>query len=218
MSRHPVRLQDKLHSIYLAISGALANADIQEYLAEFNWDVPRIEQGHTLYEAALQLVQKQRAEYGDQCQATQTLQAARKKAADPYMRYLKVARTTFKGDVGAAQKLDLNSARARALSGWLKQARQFYEGALQDETLLSQLAEDGITRARLTAGKALVDAVEEASIAQAKERGEAQDATQARNAALKALNAWHSDFIAVARVALQDRPQLLEKLGLVAPS
>jgi hypothetical protein len=46
----------------------------------------------------------------------------------------------------------------------------------------------------------------------------AQDATQARDAALDALDAWMSDFIAIARLALEERPQYMEKLGVVEPS
>lgn len=83
---------------------------------------------------------------------------------------------------------------------------------------MSKLAEEGITPAKLTAGKALVDSVEALSVAQAKERGEAQDATQARDTALDELDEWMSDFLAIAHVALEDQPQLLEKLGIIAPS
>jgi len=52
--------------------------------------------------------------------------------------------------------------------------------------------------------------------AQEKERGEAQDATKQRDAAIAALETWLADFKVVARIALQDTPQLLEALNLGA--
>jgi hypothetical protein len=45
---------------------------------------------------------------------------------------------------------------------------------------------------------------------------EAQRATQARDAAIEALDDWLADFRAVARLALEDDPQLLEALQLGA--
>jgi hypothetical protein len=218
MSKLKVSLEDRLHAADLAIGGALADADVQSHLSAFNWDAQRIQQGKALYNTAQQLVQKQRAEYGDQYNATEALNAVWKEADAAYMRYLKVARVALKNDTGAWQKLDLNGERKQTLSGWLKQARQFYAGALGDATLLTKLGECGITLAKLTAGSAQVDSVEAASVTQAKERGEAQDATKARDAALESLDDWMSDFIAIARVALEDQPQLLEKLGIIAPS
>jgi len=64
----------------------------------------------------------------------------------------------------------------------------------------------------------LVQAVAEANAVQEKEKGEAQEATKLRDAALDDLDQWMSDFIAIARLALEERPQYLEKLGVVEPS
>ena len=99
-----------------------------------------------------------------------------KEADAAHMRYVKVARIALNGNVAAAQKLDLNGERKQTLSGWLKQARQFYAGVLGDAALLAKLAENGITQQKLTEGQAFVDAVKVASIAQAKERGVALEA------------------------------------------
>lgn len=64
----------------------------------------------------------------------------------------------------------------------------------------------------------MVDAAEAAQRAQQSETGEAQEATQDRDAALDAIDDWMAIFIAIARLALEDDPQLLEKLGILERS
>ncbi len=50
---------------------------------------------------------------------------------------------------------------------------------------------------------------------QAKETGEAQQATASRDAAVDAFAAWYSDFKAIGKIALMNKPQLREKLGWI---
>ena len=46
-----------------------------------------------------------------------------------------------------------------------------------------------------------------------KEKGESQDATKAKDAAFAKIADWMREFYAVAKIALDDRPQLLESIG-----
>jgi hypothetical protein len=46
-----------------------------------------------------------------------------------------------------------------------------------------------------------------------REKGESQDSTKAKDAAFAKLDDWMSEFYAVAKIALEDNPQLLESLG-----
>lgn len=52
------------------------------------------------------------------------------------------------------------------------------------------------------------------AIAQAA-KGEVQTATEERDAAMKALKAWLSDYRAISKIALEAEPQQLEALGIL---
>ncbi len=218
MTRTGRSIEDRLLAAQIAIHNALDDESLQSYLTPYSYDREKLEAGRALYEATLEAQKIQQAEYGDQYDATDRLNRLWEEANAAYMHYVKVARVAFRDQRGVMSRLDLHGRRKRATAGWIVQTRQFYEGLLADDDLLARMAEFSITQAKLEAGRAQVDAVEEANRVQAKERGEAQDATLARDVALDALDAWMSDFIAIARLALEERPQYLEKLGGVERS
>ena len=204
-----------LHEAQVAIDNALTNEQILSALSNFGYTAERIEQGKALYTDAFTAQTLQKLEAGEQKAATAELEAHRAVAHTTYMRLVKIARVAFKRDVGIATQLDLNGDRKRSLAGWLAQVNQFYANALANPAVLEGLGNFGITRKKLQAGLAEVNAVEASNLTQEKEKGEAQAATQTRDAALDALQEWLSDYLAIAKVALEDNPQLLEALGVL---
>lgn len=70
-----------------------------------------------------------------------------------------------------------------------------------------------MTAEHLTAANALLSEVEEARKIYVREQGESQDATHQKNLVFDQLEDWMREFYAVAKIALEDRPQLAEFLG-----
>ena len=63
-----------------------------------------------------------------------------------------------------------------------------------------------------------INAIETTRTLYLKEVGESQEATKTKDKALAELEEWMSDFYAVAKIAMEDQPQLLETLGLLVRS
>ena len=212
--------QGSLASVLTTSKMVLDNADssdeIKKLMKAYGYDEQRLKQGRELLKKAEALQHEKENEYGQQYQASQALAQARDQANKVYMRFVKIARVALKDNVAAMMKLGLFSSRKASYSGWLEQAKLFYGNLLTDNAALTAMAGFGIGADALKEGQALLDKVEHAYSVQKKEMSEAQQATADRDQAIDALNDWLSDFIAIARIALEERPQLLEQLGVKA--
>ena len=183
-------------------------------LAEVGYDEARLAAGKALLTRARALDKQQNGETGDQVNATSAKDAAWQQADDVYMKQVKLARIAVKkpGDCG---KLMLEGDRKRKFAGWVEQAGAFYTHAFEPD-ILAQLATVNLSETKLQKGKALTDAVIAAHEAQATAIGDKENATDERDQAFDDLAAWMSDYLAAARVALEEHPQWLEKLGVLA--
>ncbi len=72
-----------------------------------------------------------------------------------------------------------------------------------------------ITQQEIKKQLQLLTEVEQAYTDYQKEKGESQQATKDKNDAFDALDKWVTRFFKVAKIALEDRPQLLESLGKI---
>lgn len=218
MSKPKQSLDERLNRANTAIVNAMEDPEVQNALTPFGYTPERMQQGRDLLEYAKGMHLKQKSEYGDQFAATEALDAAFDAADKTLAKWRRVAQVALEGDTNACVTLGVHTRRKRSMAAWLTQATQFYTHALANASVLTSLAQYGLTQEKLEAGKAQADAVETAWLAQKKEMGEAQQATQVRDAAMEELEDWLHPFIKIARVALEETPQYMEKLGILERS
>ena len=211
-------IDSKLLSTKVALENALANDNIKSELALYGYDETSLNAGLALYEDTQQKHSAQKKEYGDQYAASDALNEALDTANTLYMRHVKIARVALRTNRGASATLEIDGRRKKTYSGWIKQASIFYTNALADTDIQTALVKFGITAEVLNEGKSAVTNVETKLAAQLKEKGEAQNATEARDQALEELMDWMADFYAISRIAMESNPQYLETLGIVEPS
>jgi hypothetical protein len=205
----------KLHRIETGIYGVFNSEEIQVKMAAFGYTAERITEGENLLKKAKQMIASQVEEYSDQYLATTVLGKQWSKAYSAYMVTLKVARVAFTNQSEVLSRFKATGARKRTLSGWLNDARIFYDNLLNDPKALDRMKQFGYTTDRLQSEQQAVNEVKTLHGQQLSEKGEAQQSTVERDKVLDELYDWYGNFRAIARIALYDKPQLLESLGII---
>ena len=205
----------KLLEIQNSISGANNHPEISEMLSRFGYDAAQMAEGQAKLNRTRELMAQQVDIYGDQYAATEQTLKIREKAYAEYMVLLKIIRIAFKGNVDALVSFAATGQRSRSLSGWLREAHITYANLLNNPQYIEVMARYGITAARANDGLQQVREIEALYSKQLEKKGDAQQSTLDRDKAFDDLSNWYSDFRAIARIALFEKPQLLEALGIV---
>lgn len=209
------RIDEFMLAARVMIENALTDDEVRRALTGYGYHEEKLMAGKRLYDEVTALHNAQKKAYGERMAATAEFLDCRKKANEQYMKALKVARAAFKDDPKADRALMLRGDRKQSFSEWLEQAQVFYENILKDSDLLNTFSGYGYSPDRLRREAALLEQAVIKSFAQKQKTGEAQEATALRDNKLDELARWISDLQAVVKVALQDDPQQLEKLGIV---
>lgn len=96
--------------------------------------------------------------------------------------------------------------------------KTFYSGVQTNSELQAKLARLKIISEEITNSVDSIKALENLRSEYLREVGESQDATKAKDSAFEKIDAWMIDFYAVAKIAMEDKPQLLESLGILVRS
>jgi hypothetical protein len=207
-------IAEKLLSINESISGAESNPEIQESLNAFGYTPERLNEGRVLLNRVTGLMTTQVEEYSDKYIASDEFSKFWRRTYGNYMITLKVVRVAFTGETEMLQRFNATGKRNRSLSGWLRDAKILYTNLLNSTAALEVIAQYGYTVERLNSEFWDVTEVERFHTKQLGEKGIAQQSTVERDEAFDAVCKWYSKFRAIARIALYDKPQLLESLGI----
>lgn len=215
MNASEMTIEQILYESGLRINNSLGDSKVLNAVSLMGYPEVKLNEGAGLLVEATTLVETQGKEYGELDEAQADFDTERKAANRTYMDMVRICRVAFKNDVKAMSTLELNGRRARTISGWLKQTLGFYRAILASSEWKAALAVYGQTEEKITTQVATIEGVATASETVKKEKGDAQNATQERDEKIEELVDWVGDYEVIARIALADKPQLLEKLGIV---
>lgn len=197
----------------VSLTNVATQAQIAAIMAEFGYDQDKITVGKSLLDKTRQAWDTNQQEDLESSVAYQTFADAKARLAKRYDLHRKKARIVFRNDLAAKAQLGVNKAMPRAFVSWLESIRKFYAAALADPSLQAALAPLKVTPEELALGQEGVAQVEQARAEYLREKGESQASTQLKDKAFSELDEWMRDFYDVARISLEDEPQLLESLG-----
>lgn len=191
--------------------------DLLDALAPFQVEADdEVARGLALIEETRDKIGAQTAEAGEAIQATAAATQALATLEARYRRDRKLCRARHRPGSDGARVLGLVGEVPNADAALIAQSDAFYR-ALQTSPALYDGVR-GLNERAVTDGIVRVDAARTAEAAQARESGEAQQATSLRQDAEARLRALADDVADVSEIALDDRPQSRERLGLFEPT
>lgn len=127
-------------------------------------------------------------------------------------------RIYFKKDPAVLVSLGVKGSFPARYIEFFEQSQKFYQSIQQNPEQQEKLNRIKITSETVAGCLAKHQELLAARADFDKEEGETQDATQSKNASMLDLNEWMENSDIIVKVALYDRPQLLEVLGIFVRS
>jgi hypothetical protein len=218
MSKKNISEAKTLEQYRVTFENTESQPQIASTMAEYGYDSTKVAEGKALYETTRLAYDSNKTETDEEVAAYAVFASKEDQLAKIYAEHRKKAKVVFRNDTVTANKLEITGSLPLAYVKWLETVRKFYNISVSNPDIQTNLGRLKITAADLNAAQALIPEVEAARAAYLKEKGESQDATTIKDTAFIKLDDWMSEFYAVAKIAMEDNPQLLEALGKVVKS
>jgi len=204
---------ETLEQYRIALENVESQTEIATVMAELGYDSAVIGEGKTLLAETRSTYDLNKTEDDETSTAYAGFSSKKEQLEDTFTLHRKKAKVVFRNDSLTADRLAISGAMPRTYVKWLESAKKFYSVASTDTGIQSKLSRLKISAEDLTTANTLISELETARAEYLKEKGESQDATKAKDSAFAKMDDWMSEFYAVAKIGLEDNPQLLEALG-----
>lgn len=219
MAKKPKKsISEQLNLAQVVITNTINSPEILGIVSKFGYTKEKMEEGKLIYNQALEAVNYQTMTAGMQYQATQETQTAMKEAKEAYINLAKIARAVFNNDKSKLAQLGITGPQPKSTAQIISQGYTAFNNALNIPEIKTALSYFGYDEVKLNNEMQKIVAFDQANQKQELAKGTAQQATKEQETALKNLDNWISQYVKIARVALKDKKQLLEQLGIKAYS
>jgi hypothetical protein len=201
-----------------ALELTISDPQLKTLADQFGHNDAKLAEGAALAAEVQRLYENQKNARAEKLQATETYRNLKKIADISAAAIVKTARIAFKNDRGTYEALGLSGPRLKAYGDWLEQNQLLYSHLLSRPGAVEEIAKYNITLEQIQAGQQELTDTMEADKHQEDAKAESQKATELKNIAYRDFKKFMRRFIKVMTVALEDDPQMKEKLGIVTPS
>ncbi len=197
----------------VALENTENQTEIATIMAEFGYDETLLTEGKNLLTKTREAFDFNKKEDDETTESYSNFTSTKENLVKTYALHRKKAKVIFRKEPTILSRLALTGSLPSAYIKWLETVKKFYAVASEDTTIQTKLVRLKITPEEINETIALISNLEEARATYLREKGESQDATKAKDKAFAEIDDWMSEFYAVAKIALEDTPQLLESIG-----
>lgn len=202
----------------VALENVQEQPEIASVMADLGYDSALITEGKQLLEQTRNIFDFNKTEDDETSVAYADFSNRKKDLETIYSLHRKKAKVVFRKDPVTLKQLALDGSLQKSYVKWIETVKKFYSVATTNTEIQGKLARLKVTPEDITATNTKVTELEKARAEYLREKGESQDATKAKDAAFAKIDDWMSEFYAVAKIGLEEKPQLLEALGKIVRS
>lgn len=202
-----------LENYRVAFQNVEEQQEIKSEMESYGYDTQKINEGKALYDAALRLFNQSKQKTEDEKLVYAQFSKAYDEVATIYKKHRKVAKVVLLHHEEFASAFRVKKAESQAYLQWMDDTETFYNQIKRESAVKAKLIQLKLTDEVADAQLAKLEEVKKLRAKYEKERGESQQATKDKNAAFQAISEWMREFYAVAKIALDEKPQLLESIA-----
>jgi len=214
MSKKNTRTEAQILENYrVALENVTGQPQIAQAMEELGYDEAQITIGKEIWNKAQEAYKHNKQENDETTEAYNNFYKEKTQLTKIYALHRKKAKVIFRKQPVVLQQLQLHIPTPQAYIKWLEVIKKFYDTLAANQELQTALIKLKLTVEEITETLQKINTLEYLRAEYLREKGESQEATKAKNKALLTIEDWMLDFYGVAKIALEETPQLLEALG-----
>lgn len=204
--------------VRIALTNAESHTEIKPLMSELGYDEAKISEGWSIFETFQTSSEKNEQEDIEKDLSSKAYKKDLKEFNSLLKRHRNQCGILFKKDPESLVKLGVKGSFPTKYNKIFDFAKHFYKAIQKHSDIQDRLVLCKITPELVTDCLSKLENVKSLRATYYKEAGEAQNATEQKNVDLIELKNWIEDFDIIAKIALYDKPQLLEVLGIFVRS